>query len=252
MTAAQLPRTDAAPVLVARSLAKRYRDVTALDGFDLSLVPGERVGIIGPNGSGKTTALRLLLGLERPDAGSVEVFGLAPEARAARARIGYLPEESALFPFLSARETLETAGQLHGFGRADRRRRADELLERLGLAAVARRRVSTFSKGMARRLAFGRAIVHRPAFLVLDEPSSGLDPEAVDILAGLARDASADGTAVLFSTHRLHDAPDEGDRFVVMARGRVVRTGTLDAVLAADGCASLDDLFRVLVTRGAG
>lgn len=252
MTVAPPPRPSDAPVLVARSLAKRYGDVAALDGFDLAIAPGERVGIIGPNGSGKTTALRLLLGLDRPDTGTVEVFGIAPESRAARARIGYLPEETALFPFLTARETLETAAQLHGFGRAERRRRAEELLDRLGLAAVARRRVSTFSKGMARRVAFGRAVVHRPSLLVLDEPSSGLDPEAVDILAGLAREASAAGTAVLFSTHRLHDAPREGDRFIVMARGRIAREGPLDAVLAADGCASLDDLFRALVAGSVG
>lgn len=235
----QHPDIDATRALHGAALGKSYRGgqagrVEALGGFDLEIAPGESVALLGPNGSGKTTAIRLLLGLEPADTGTAALFGREPTDRRARARLGYLPEETELFPFLNADETLHLAGRLHGLGAPERKQRADELIEALGLTVARRRRVETYSKGMARRLAFGRAIVHRPPLLVLDEPTSGLDPEGAEVVFDMVERARADGAAVLFSTHILREATHRSARLVILMGGRIVCAGTRDELLGAE------------------
>ena len=170
------------PAIEARGLAKRYPGrggsgpVAALDGLDLMIPRGCVAGLLGPNGSGKSTTIHLLLGLHRPTAGSARVLGNPAGHPLSRRRTGYMPEESDLYPFLTARETVETAGALHGMGRKERRAAAGALLERVGLGAEAERRVEGFSRGMKRRVGLAAALVHGPDLLVLDEPTAGLDP----------------------------------------------------------------------------
>lgn len=245
---------SAPPAIEARGLGKSYRSrahgvVDALRGFDLTLAAGESTGLIGPNGSGKSTAIQLILGLIGADRGTIRIFGERPDSVAARQRLGYLPEESALFPFLTARETLDVVGRLHGFDRRARRARSDELLDALGLTAAARRPVATYSKGMARRVAFGRAIFHRPSVLVLDEPTSGLDPDGADVLFRMVGECMAEGAAVVFSTHMLREAEARARHFTLLFNGAVRGAGPLDALLAESGAATLPDLFHRLLAE---
>jgi ABC-2 type transport system ATP-binding protein len=224
------------PPLVATGLCKSYRtprrgQVDALRDFSLRIEPGAGVGLLGPNGSGKTTAIQLLLGLDAADRGAVQVFGRPPTDRSARASVGYRPEETALFEFLTADETLHLAGRLHGLVRSARRRRVDELIARLGLESARRRRVATYSRGMARRLAFGRAVIHEPPLLVLDEPTSGLDPEGAAILFDLVEASREAGAAVLFSTHLLREAETRCTHLAILVAGRLAATGSLDELL---------------------
>ncbi|MHC4923008.1 MAG: ABC transporter ATP-binding protein, partial [Planctomycetota bacterium] len=169
-----------APAVETNGLTRRYRGrgggpaVLALDGLDLLLPRGCVAGLLGPNGSGKSTTIRLLLGLQRPTSGTARVLGHPAGHAAARRLTGYLPEDADLYPFLTARETVETAAALHGMGRSQRRAAAGELLERVGLMDAERRRVKGFSRGMRRRLGIAAALVHEPELLILDEPTAGL------------------------------------------------------------------------------
>ncbi|HEX2484193.1 MAG TPA: ABC transporter ATP-binding protein [Myxococcota bacterium] len=196
--------------LEARGLAKRFGPVTALHPLDLALPRGRVLAVLGANGAGKTTLLRLLAGLARPSAGSVAVGGDAADRRARRARVGLVAHATALYPALSARENLAFAGRLHGVPEPEAR--ADALLARFELDAVAGRRAGTFSRGTAQRVAIARALVHEPDVLLLDEPFTGLDARAADLLEGLVRELGAQRSVVL-SSHdlaRVARLADEG------------------------------------------
>jgi len=234
------------PAVEARGLAKRYRGgfgrppVAALDGLDLSVPRGAVAELLGPNGSGKSTTIRLLLGLHAPTAGTARVLGHPAGHREARRRTGYLPEDSDLYPFLSARETVETAGALQGMGRRERRAAAGALLERVGLAAEADRRVEGFSRGMKRRLGLAAALVHGPDLLVLDEPTAGLDPLGREGLLVLLGECRGRGATVLLSSHVLSDVERLCDRVAVLGAGRLAAEGTLAEVLERRGSYTLE------------
>lgn len=234
------------PAVEARGLAKRYRGrggggpVEALRGLDLAVPRGAVAGLLGPNGSGKSTTLRLLLGLHAPTAGSARVLGYPAGHPEARRRTGYLPEDADLYPFLTARETVETAGALHGMGRAERRAAAGALLERVGLAAEADRRVAGFSRGMKRRAGLAAALVHGPEFLVLDEPTAGLDPVGREGLLALLEECRGRGTTVLLSSHVLSDVERLCDRVAILGQGRLAAEGTLEEVLERKGSFTLE------------
>ena len=237
-----------APAVEARRLRKQYRGgagrglVLALDGLDLRVPRGATVGLLGPNGSGKSTTIRLLLGLHRPTAGSASVLGLPAGHPDARRRTGYLSEEADLHPFLTARETVETSGALHGMDRAARRKGAEELLERVGLAAEKDRRVEGFSRGMKRRVGLAAALVHGPELLILDEPTAGLDPVGRDGLLALLEDCRGRGTTVLLSSHVLSDVERLCDRVAILGQGRLAAEGTLEEVLRREGSHTLEVL----------
>ena len=218
-------------------LCRRYRtgwrgaQRTALAELTLTLEPGERVGLLGPNGSGKSTLLRLLAGVERASAGAVRVFGESLERRAARARIGYLPDG---FPFpleLTPRAVLELLASLHGLERAARRREAAAQLERVGLAAEARTPLSAFSLGMKRRFALAQALLHGPDLLLFDEPTAGLDAEGYVVLDELLREARARGVTLLLATHVLGDVQAHCPRVGVLFRGRLAAEGVTAQLL---------------------
>jgi ABC-2 type transport system ATP-binding protein len=220
--------------------------VRAVDGLAFELARGECLGLLGANGSGKSTTLKLVLGLLRPTAGVLEVFGGRAGRRAARARTGYVPEEARRFGDLSGLETIRLFAALQGVGpRRERRRRADEALGLVGLRPRdGRRRVATYSRGMARRLALATAWVHRPELLVLDEPTSGLDPLGVEEVIAILDRHRAEGGAALLSTHDRVTAEGVCDRALVLAAGRSRREGTLASLLEGDDSPSLLPLFR--------
>jgi ABC-2 type transport system ATP-binding protein len=231
-------RTDNKPVIAVEGLHKVFRDfwrrpkVRAVAGIDLAVGPGEVFGLLGPNGSGKSTTIKLLLGLLHPTAGSIRVLSRPPDDVRSKAAVGYLPEESYLYPNLTARETLAFYARLFDLPAAARRDRIDELLEMIGLAHAGDRLVGEFSKGMARRVALAQALVNDPRLLILDEPTSGLDPLACrqmkDLIIALARR----GKTVLLSSHLLADVQDVCDRIAILYSGRIHAEGRVDQLLA--------------------
>jgi len=223
------------PVIELRGVVKTYGGTTALAGLDLAVGPGEIVGLLGPNGAGKTTTVKLLLGLARPTTGTGRVLGAPLGDRAARGRIGYLPELFRYQPWLHAREVLALHARLARIAGADRRRAVDEALERVGLADRADDAVSGFSKGMQQRLGLGVALLGDPDLILLDEPTSALDPVGRTDVRAIVRDARDRGATVILNSHLLSEVEQVCDRVVILHRGKAIAAGTLDEVVAVDG-----------------
>ncbi len=207
----------------ARDVRRSYGERAALDGFTLDVPTGSVFGVLGPNGSGKSTFVALVAGAERPPSGTLTILGEAPHPRL-RARIGTVFQENASDPLMSPREYLLFAATLFGMGGAATRRRAEELLERFGLASRAKDPVSTLSGGMRRRLEAARALLHRPELLLLDEPTTGVDPEERRLLWETVR-AERGGATVLLATNDLHEADEVCDLVAFVEAGRVVASG---------------------------
>lgn len=232
-----MAETNSTPVRTA-GLTKVFRDfwlrekVTAVADLTLEIRPGEVFGLLGPNGSGKSTTLKMILGLLFPTRGRISVFGKPPTHVGVKSRIGFLPEESNLYPFLDARETLDFYGRLFRLPRRIRRHRIETLLEMVGLSGVAYRRVGEYSKGMQRRIGLAQALINDPDLLILDEPASGLDPigtrQFKDLLLTLARR----GKTILLSSHLLADVEDVCDRVCILYGGRQRAMGGIDELLA--------------------
>ncbi len=219
------------PAIEIKGLKKTFRDfwlrpvAEAVKGIDLVVEQGDVFGLLGPNGSGKSTTIKMILGLLSPSAGSISLFGQPPRARAARSRIGYLPELSYLHPFLTARETLRYYAGLSGMGGADAKRRVADLLEQVGLSAAADRTVGGFSKGMARRVALAAALVAEPELLILDEPTSGLDPIGTRDVKNLIGELAAKGVTIVMTSHLLGDTEDVCSKIAILSRGKVAACG---------------------------
>ncbi len=217
--------------LVVRDLTRRFGPALAADRVGFTVRAGELVGFVGGNGAGKTTTMRMIMGLLSPDAGQVHWQGRAITA-ADRARFGYLPEERGLYPKQRVIDQLVYLGRLHGLSAREATDRATALLGRLGLGARTGDKLETLSLGNQQRVQVIAAVLHSPAMLVLDEPFSGLDPDAVDAMVGLLREHTSTGVPVLFSSHQLDLVERLCDRVVVLARGRVVADGTPDQLRA--------------------
>ncbi|MEN5074512.1 ATP-binding cassette domain-containing protein [Isoptericola cucumis] len=216
-----------------RSGGRRGHEVRALAGLDLAAAPGTVLGLLGPNGAGKSTTVKILATLSRPDSGSALVAGhdVTRDPAAVRRAIGYVAQRPVTDPMGTGRENLVLAGRLQGLGARAARSRADELLERFGVAHAADRLVKTWSGGMARKLDVAVGLVHRPQVLFLDEPTTGLDPEARTAMwAEIERMAAGDGMTILLTTHYLDEADRLADRVVIVDAGRVVTSGTPDAL----------------------
>ena len=215
----------------------------AVDGIDLTVAPGEVYGFLGPNGAGKSTTVLMLTTLLPPTSGTARVAGydIVREGPKVRASIGAALQEAALDPFLTGRDHLRLQAALHGISRAERRKRGDELLERVGLSEAGDRRVRGYSGGMKRRLDLALALVHRPSLLFLDEPTTGLDPQSRNAMwAEVSRLARDEGVTVFLTTQYLEEADVLADRVGIIDKGRIVAEDTPEALKAEIGRPSVE------------
>ena len=224
-------------IVEARNLAKTYRDFwgrskkVALKPLDLEIRRGEIFGLLGPNGSGKTTTMKLLLGLIFPTSGEAFVFGKEATDVSKNERIGYLPEESYLYKFLDAEETLDFYGRLFDMPPDERKRRAAALIKRVGLERDRKRQLREYSKGMTRRIGVAQALINDPELVILDEPTSGLDPIGTREMKDLIIELREKGKTVIMSSHLLADVEDVCDRIAVLHQGELKELGRVDDLL---------------------
>ena len=236
-------------VIETRGLSKFYRDfwgrkkVQALKALDLQIYRGEVFGLLGPNGSGKTTTMKLLLGLLFPTGGDVFVFGRAATDVAKNERIGYLPEESYLYRFLNAEETLDFYGRLFNMSRSVRRQRVSDLIEMVGLTWAKRRPLKEYSKGMTRRIGLAQALINDPELILLDEPTSGLDPIGTREMKDLILKLRDQGKTVVMCSHLLADVQDVCDRIGILYQGELKELGRVDQLV------TMKDVTEIRVPR---
>jgi Cu-processing system ATP-binding protein len=209
--------------LTISHLTKRFAGVEALRDVSLTVEPGQRVALLGHNGAGKSTMMKIILGLIPFDEGAVTVCGAAPGSAAARAQVAYLPENAAFHPALTGEEQIRHYLSLRG----ERMAQALDLLARVGLADAAKRRIGTYSKGMRQRVGLAQALIGKPRLLVLDEPTSGLDPVSRRDFYALLDGLAAGGTAILLSSHALTEVEARTDRILILSKGRLMAEGSL-------------------------
>ena len=224
-------------VVETRGLTKVYRDfwgrqkVRALKALDLEIRRGEIFGLLGPNGSGKTTTIKLILGLLFPTSGQALVFGRDATEVSKNERIGYLPEESYLYRFLNAEETLDFYGRLFNMPAPLRRQRVADLIEMVGLGWAKRRQLREYSKGMTRRIGLAQALINDPELIVLDEPTTGLDPIGTREMKDLILRLRDEGKTILMCSHLLADVQDVCDRIGILYQGELQELGRVDSLL---------------------
>lgn len=224
-------------VVQTLNLTKVYRDfwgrekVRALNALDLEIRRGEIFGLLGPNGSGKTTTIKLVLGLLFPTSGRALVFGRDATDVGKNERLGYLPEESYLYKFLNAEETLDFYGRLFNMSAAVRRQRAAELIQMVGLERAKRRQLREYSKGMTRRIGLAQALINDPELILLDEPTSGLDPIGTREMKDLILRLREQGKTIVMSSHLLADVQDVCDRIAILHHGDLKELGRVDSLL---------------------
>ena len=238
--------TSNIPAIEVTDLEKVFKDfwrrprAKAVNGISMSIQPGEVFGLLGPNGSGKSTTIKMLLGLLHPTSGDIKVLGRSPRDVETKARIGYLPEETYLYNYLDARETLEFYAKLFEIPKAERKERIDQLLEMVGLQHTGKRTIKEFSKGMARRIGLAQALINRPELVILDEPTSGLDPIGCRQVKDLIRALSEGGTTVLLSSHLLADVEDVCDRISILYGGEIQAEGPIKSLLTETSRTRID------------
>ena len=224
-------------IIETRNLTKVYRDfwgrpkVQALKALDLQVHKGEIFGLLGPNGSGKTTTIKLLLGLVFPSEGDALIFNEPTSNVAKNERIGYLPEESYLYKFLNAEETLHFYGRLFKISKAERTKRVDRLIDMVGLNSAKHRQLREYSKGMQRRIGLAQALINNPELILLDEPTSGLDPIGTAEIKELIIELKRQGKTILLSGHLLADMQDICDRIAILHKGELKELGKVNELL---------------------
>ena len=225
------------PVIQIRNLSKVYRDfwgrkkVQALNSLSLDIHKGEVFGLLGPNGSGKTTTMKLLLGLLFPTSGEITILGKPASDVTKNERIGYLPEESYLYRFLNAEETLDFYGRLFNMSGKERKERTDRLIKEVGLDGARRRQLKEYSKGMTRRIGLAQALINDPDLVLLDEPTSGLDPLGTQDMKTLIMKLRDQGKTVVMCSHLLADVQDVCDRIAILYGGELKELGRVDDLL---------------------
>lgn len=238
----------------AFSLKSKTREIVAVDKVSFQAEDGKITGLLGPNGAGKTTTLRMLSTLLTPDSGKATIDGadLATQKSAIRQKLGVLGDAKGIYWRLSPRENLLYFAKLQGMKRADAERRASQLIEELGLGALADRPTQGFSQGERMKVAIARALIHDPQTVLLDEPTNGLDIMSTRSMRELIRGLRAQGKCVLFSSHIMQEVSALCDRVVIIAKGRVVFDGTPPEVLAQSGASTLEDGFVRLIGSDEG
>lgn len=235
------------------NLTKRFDQVQALSGLSLTAQDGRVTGLIGPNGAGKTTAFRIVYGLLTPDQGCARVDGVnvAQDRMQAQRQLGVLPDVRGLYPRLSAREHIRYFGQLHGAHGAALEADIDELVTRLGMSDFADRLAKGFSRGQELKVALGRALVHRPHNLILDEPTNGLDVMSSRAVRELIAEMKAEGHCILISSHIMSEVSLLCDELVIVAEGRTVASGPPDELRAEAGADDLEEVFVRILARAS-
>ena len=241
-----LPSMDMTERPAARTtgLKKRFGKVQALDGLDLEIHSGEILGLIGPSGSGKTSLARAVVGLLTPDSGKAEVFGEAMPSRKILSRVGYMAQADALYDDLDGLGNLYYFAALQGMDRRDAKRRAEVLVDFVGLRGHEKRRVRDYSGGMRKRLSLAVALVHEPELIVLDEPTVGVDPRLRLRFWEEFRRLASDGAAILATTHVMDEA-ERCDRLALVFEGRVIAEGSPDGIRASFGVKELEEVFLI-------
>jgi ABC-2 type transport system ATP-binding protein len=253
-------------IIETRNLTKVYRDfwgrpkVQALKALDLEVYRGEIFGLLGPNGSGKTTTIKLLLGLLFPTEGEAFIFSEPTTNVSKNERIGYLPEESYLYKFLNAEETLQFYGRLFKMPAGERNKRVGRLIDMVGLTAAKHRQLREYSKGMQRRIGLAQALINNPELILLDEPTSGLDPIGTAEIKHLIRDLREQGKTIVLSGHLLADMQDICDRIAILHRGELKEIGKVSDLLTVQDVtqfkarnlseAAVDEIRKVIQRHG--
>jgi ABC-2 type transport system ATP-binding protein len=257
MPLAQAPARPAptGALLDVQHFTKSYGAVRAVSDVSFAVAPGQIVGLLGPNGAGKSTTMKAILGLVRPDSGSIHVLGhdVAIAALEAKREIGYVPEATSLYEFLTGAEYLDFVADLYGLDPATRVARIAQFLTGLELVGHENSLISGYSQGMKQKVALIAGLVHHPRLLVLDEPLNGLDPRSARVVKEVLRSLTRnDGVGVLFSTHVLEIAQAICDEIVILSRGSVVASGTVDELRSRAGMAGsgLEDVFLSLTGTG--
>ena len=258
-------RTDV--VIETQNLSKVYRDfwgrqkVRALKALDLEIRRGEIFGLLGPNGSGKTTTIKLLLGLLFPTSGQALVFGKSATDVSKNERIGYLPEESYLYKFLNAEETLDFYGRLFDMSASQRRERIKHLIQMTGLDWAKRRQLREYSKGMTRRIGLAQALINDPELILLDEPTTGLDPIGTREMKDLILQLRDEGKTILMCSHLLADVQDVCDRIAILHQGELKELGRVDTLLTVQDVTQIrakglskeaEEEIRTVIARHGG
>ena len=241
-------------MIEVQDLHKAFGDVKAVDGVTFTARDGEITGLLGPNGAGKTTTLRMLYTLMTPDRGAVRVDGLdaAKQPHDVRRRLGVLPDSRGLYKRLTARENIEYFARLHGIDDATIKVRCDALIDALDMGDIAKRATEGFSQGQRVKTAIARALVHDPRNVILDEPTNGLDVMATRAMRKFLLRLRGEGRCVLFSSHIMQEVAALCDRIVVVAKGRVVASGTADELREQTGQSNLEDAFVRIIGSEEG
>jgi ABC-2 type transport system ATP-binding protein len=246
------PATDSAgalPAVWARSLVRKFGKTVAVDHVDLAIAPGEFYGLLGQNGAGKTTTIKTIVGLLRPDEGSVGIgeFDTWKSPTEVKARIGVLPEEFNLYERLTGAELLDFTAAMHGLDRAEAARRRSELLDLLDLTEAGSKLVGDYSRGMRKKIALGAAIIHRPPVLFLDEPFEGVDAVSARLIRRLLQQAAQGGTTIVFSSHEMHLVEKLCTRIGIMVDGRLTIEETPEGLCRRMGVDNVEDAFIAAV-----
>ncbi len=222
------------PAIRARALTKKYGDFIAVDRLDLTVQPGEVFGLLGPNGAGKTTTILMLLGLSEPTSGTARVLEFDPARNpiAVKRRVGYLPDNVGFYGSMTGRQNLRYTARLNRIEKHEAEERIDALLARVGLFAAADTRVDTYSRGMRQRLGLADVLVKQPSIIILDEPTTSIDPAGVEEVLVLVRELAHEGAAILLASHLLHQVQQVCDRVGIFVAGKLVASGTTDKLAA--------------------
>lgn len=244
-----IDRAPSGPAVWTRGLVRKFGKTTAVDEVNLSIEAGEFYGLLGQNGAGKTTTIKCIVGLLRPNAGSVGIgeFDTWASPTEVKARIGVLPEEFNLYERLTGAELLDFTAAMHGLERGEATQRRHELLEMLDLSGAGSKLIGDYSRGMRKKIALGAAIIHRPPVLFLDEPFEGVDAVSARLIRSLLQQAAAGGTTIVFSSHEMHLVEKLCTRIGIMIEGRLIIEETPEGLCRVTGKENVEDAFIAAV-----